>query len=122
MLQVAIDSAASQRAGHLPPFFHPAKWVKLRAMPPIGKHDWEKEGVHGLNVSLALNQLNVLRSAAMPRSHKPDPYDGFKNDVERRRALTVREIRITVIGVAIALCSSPEKLKETVSWLKTLFL
>ncbi len=57
----------------------------------------------------------------MPKSPKPDPYNGFKCDVERRRALTVREIRITVIGLAVAFCSSAEKLKETLSWLKTLF-
>ncbi|MES2942530.1 MAG: hypothetical protein V4772_06645 [Pseudomonadota bacterium] len=57
----------------------------------------------------------------MPRPHKSDPYNGFTNDVERRRALVVREVRITIIGVAIACCSSPETLKESLRWLKTFF-
>lgn len=58
----------------------------------------------------------------MPRSHKPDPYNGFTNDVERRRALLVREIRIAVIGVAFFGFSSPETLKESLRWLKNFFL
>lgn len=75
-----------------------------------------------MNASLALKQLNVFRSAAMPRSHKPNPYNGFKCDVERRRALNMRVISKTVTAVGVALASSSIPLKETLLWLKTLFL
>ncbi len=39
----------------------------------------------------------------MPRSHnKPDPYDGFKDDIERRKALNTR-VRCAVLAtVAVA--------------------
>ncbi len=58
----------------------------------------------------------------MLRHHKPDPYDGFKNDVERRRALNMRVISKTVTTVGVALASSSIPFKETLFWLKTLFL
>lgn len=35
----------------------------------------------------------------MPSRHKPDPYNGFKNDSERRRALLAKEIRVGVVTV-----------------------
>lgn len=55
----------------------------------------------------------------MSRSHKPDPYNGFKNDVERRRALNVRIfcICMTIIGVAYAPPGSLIHLQETLHWL-----
>lgn len=58
----------------------------------------------------------------MSRSHKPDPYNGFKSDVERRRALNVRSICMAVIGVAFAVSHSFANVKEGLLWLKTLFL
>lgn len=58
----------------------------------------------------------------MPRPHKPDPYNGFKNDVERRRALNFRVIGKTIAVVSIALVSSSIPIKESLRWLKTFFL
>ena len=58
----------------------------------------------------------------MPRSHNPDPYNGFKNDADRRRALNMRAICMAIVGVAFAQSSSPIPIKETLLWLKTLFL
>lgn len=55
----------------------------------------------------------------MPSKYKPDPYNGFKSDVERRRALNVRVICFTIVGVAFS--QSPgawaANLKEILSWL-----
>jgi hypothetical protein len=58
----------------------------------------------------------------MPRSPKPDPYNGFKCDVERRRALNMRAICTAFVGVAFALSHSFSNLQEALLWLKTLFL
>ena len=58
----------------------------------------------------------------MSRPHKPDPYNGFKCDVERRRALNMKAICMAVVGVAFSLSSLPMPIKEILSWLKTLFL
>jgi hypothetical protein len=58
----------------------------------------------------------------MPKSHKPDPYNGFKDDVERRRALNMRVICMAVVGVAFALSNLPLPYKEALLWLKTFFL
>lgn len=55
----------------------------------------------------------------MPRPHKPDPYNGFKNDTDRRRALNVRAICTAVVGVAFALSGSFSNLKEVFMWLKS---
>lgn len=57
----------------------------------------------------------------MSRFHKPDPYNGFKNDVERRRALNMRIICIcmTIIGVAYAPPDSLNHLQESLHWLIT---
>ena len=41
-----------------------------------------------------------LKEAAMSNQNKPDPYNGFKSDVERRRALNVRVICFAIVGVA----------------------
>ena len=35
----------------------------------------------------------------MPSRHKPDPYNGFKDDSERRRALLAKQIRLGVVAV-----------------------
>ena len=58
----------------------------------------------------------------MQKPHKPDPYDGFKNDVERRRALNMRVICMAVVGVAFASSDLPISLKDMLSWLKLFFL
>ena len=58
----------------------------------------------------------------MLKHHKPDPYNGFKSDVERRRALNMRVICMALVGVAFALSGSPLLLQEILPWLKTLFL
>lgn len=56
----------------------------------------------------------------MPRTHKPDPYNGFKCDVERRRALNMRALCFAVVGVAFALSHSFSNVREALLWLKTL--
>jgi len=50
-----------------------------------------------------------------------DPYNGFKNDDQRRRALRIREIRNIVVGVAFAAATAigGEHLK-ILTWLQTL--
>ena len=57
----------------------------------------------------------------MPHAPKPDPYNGFKDDAERRCALNMRVKCMAIVGVAFALSDSPLPLKEILSWLKTLF-
>jgi hypothetical protein len=64
---------------------------------------------------------NNFRSRAMPHAHKPDPYNGFKVDAERRRALNMRVICMAAVGVAFALSHSFANLQEALLWLKTLF-
>lgn len=56
----------------------------------------------------------------MSRFHKPDPYNGFKCDVERRRALNAKAYSLAVVGVALALSHSFPNLQEALLWLKTL--
>ena len=58
----------------------------------------------------------------MPRSHKPDPYNGFKNDEERRRALNFRAACVAAVGVATAWSQPVSKIQEALLWLKALFL
>lgn len=48
----------------------------------------------------------------MPRHFKPDPYNGFKDDRERRRALNVR-----VICTALAMASYSPSWTEIFAWL-----
>jgi|GEM_PF-6011155 len=55
----------------------------------------------------------------MPKSRKPDPYNGFKCDVERRRALNVREYRIAVVAIALAIAHSFQDYKKLFLWLST---
>jgi hypothetical protein len=55
------------------------------------------------------------------RSHKPDPYNGFKNDTERRRALNFKALCGMLTATAVAACSSGFS-TEALLWLKTLFL
>ncbi len=59
----------------------------------------------------------------MQASQKPDPYNGFKNDDQRRRALNVRAISqaitrtVGVVTTAIALAYTGLP-KEAFLWLK----
>ena len=43
--------------------------------------------------------------------HDKNPYSGFKNDRERRLALHGRDVRLTVVGVAIAIAFSEDPQK-----------
>lgn len=54
----------------------------------------------------------------MFRSHKPDPYNGFKCDIERRRALNVRVVSKTVISMTFLLTNSHLPM-EVLRWLNT---
>lgn len=66
-----------------------------------------------------LAAFQLLKDAAMPSQYKPDPYNGFKSDVERRRALNMRVICFAIVGVAAF--QSPgswaSTLKEILPWL-----
>ena len=53
----------------------------------------------------------------MSNQNKPDPYNGFKNDAERRRALNVRAICVAIVRVVAHLPSLTANLKEIVIWL-----
>ena len=55
----------------------------------------------------------------MSKAHKPDPYNGFKCDVERRRALNVREYRIAVVSIALAVAHTFQDYKKLFLWLNT---
>lgn len=54
----------------------------------------------------------------MPRRFKPDPYNGFKDDRERRRALNARARYFALTCVALALID-PHRL-SIVTWLANL--
>lgn len=43
----------------------------------------------------------------MPRRFKPDPYNGFKDDRERRRAFNTRARYFALTCVALALIDPP---------------
>ena len=55
----------------------------------------------------------------MPRPIKHDPYNGFKDDRERRRALNVRAMSYAVALVAISTVET--NLMEKIQWLIRLF-
>lgn len=57
----------------------------------------------------------------MAQHFKPDPYNGFKSDSERRRALNTRMVCYTIVGVSASLSPLVSNLKEILPWLKTLF-
>ena len=58
----------------------------------------------------------------MSRSYKPDPYNGFKNDDERRRALNFRAGCLAAVGMATAWSHPLTNIQEALSWLQTLFV
>lgn len=51
----------------------------------------------------------------MTRRFKPDPYNGFKSDSERRRALNFRSFCNAIVWVSVAL--SPVTPELTKNWL-----
>lgn len=54
----------------------------------------------------------------MPRRFKPDPYNGFKDDRERRRALNTRARYSALACVALAMID-PQRL-SIITWLADL--
>lgn len=55
----------------------------------------------------------------MFRSHKPDPYCAFKNDVERRKALIARDVRFVLIaGIGTVVVGTSTPWKEVFGWFK----
>lgn len=56
----------------------------------------------------------------MRHHFKRDPYDGFKNDSERRRALNTRAVCSSIAMVSISLSPFASNLKEILPWLKIL--
>lgn len=57
----------------------------------------------------------------MRRWTRPDPYNGFKDDRERRRALNTRARSYAMAMVAIAAAGAPVNWMETMRWLMNLF-
>jgi hypothetical protein len=58
----------------------------------------------------------------MQRIPKPDPYDGFKDDRERRRALNTRVRSYAIAMMVMALAGAPINWMEKIRWLKTFLL
>ena len=56
----------------------------------------------------------------MPLFFKPDPYDGFKSDRERRRALNTRVRARTILLVIAAVAGGSHDWMETARWLTSL--
>lgn len=54
----------------------------------------------------------------MAKLQKPDPYCAFKNDVERRKALISRDIRIVLIVWIGTVVGASEQLKGALTWLR----
>lgn len=72
----------------------------------------------------------------MPSSNTPDPYDGFKRDDERRRALNVRAISLAVsesvaslalalkglaVALVVVLAAKSDISATTLKWLWALY-
>lgn len=53
----------------------------------------------------------------MQRSPKPDPYCGFRDDAERRRALNTRARCYALAAVAMAVTQAPVNWMEKIQWL-----
>lgn len=56
----------------------------------------------------------------MSHHFKRDPYDGFKDDSERRRALNTRAVCYSIAVVSASLSPFASSLKEILPWLKIL--
>lgn len=57
----------------------------------------------------------------MAQHYKPDPYNGFKSDIERRRALNMKVLCQALVAVAFVISGAPGHFMEKLPWLKTLF-
>lgn len=55
------------------------------------------------------------------RFKNPDPYNGFKSDVERRRALNMKVFCQALVAVVFALSGASGHFMEKLQWLRTLF-
>ena len=58
----------------------------------------------------------------MPNTSKPNPYCAFKNDVERRKALRSRDVRLVLVAAILsgAGLSSTIPWREAALWLRHL--
>lgn len=56
----------------------------------------------------------------MAKHFKPDPYNGFKSDVERRRALNMKVVCQALVAVAFVLSGASGHFMGKLPWLKTL--
>jgi hypothetical protein len=58
----------------------------------------------------------------MPNPHKPDPYCAFKNDVERRKALLSRDVRLVLVAAILGGAGLASSLpwREAALWLRHL--
>lgn len=54
------------------------------------------------------------------RPNRPDPYNGFKDDRERRRALNTRARSYALAMVAVAAAGAPVNWMEKFLWLMNL--
>lgn len=67
---------------------------------------------------------SASRSRARQRWFRPDPYDGFGSDVERRKALnyrmTCRTITTITLAFAVAMSGGLENVTPTLRWAKVL--
>ena len=72
----------------------------------------------GRDDNMALSRF-AQRTHVMTK-YKLNPYNGFKSDVERRRALNMRMICIAIMGVAFSQSPRASNLKEILPWLKAL--
>ena len=57
----------------------------------------------------------------MAQHFKPDPYNGFKTDIERRRALNTKVFAQSAVAVAFILSDAPSHLMQKLQWLKNFF-
>lgn len=57
----------------------------------------------------------------MAQRFKPDPYNGFKSDVERRRALNMKILCRSLVALAFVFSGAPVHLIEKLPWLKSFF-
>jgi hypothetical protein len=61
--------------------------------------------------------LQFFQEFSMPRFHKPNPYCAFKDDIERRKALMARDIRLVFIAVFSAVIGVSALWKEIFGWI-----
>jgi hypothetical protein len=57
----------------------------------------------------------------MFRRNRPDPYNGFKDDHERRLALNTKARCYAMATVVVALCGAPINWTHGLQWLMSLW-